>query len=69
MTTNLMIIVRSGTHGNKNHKMKVVCWQCGKPKHVKKTCRGADTSRKSDSNSEKSVSLILGDGDVLWEMW
>jgi len=35
MTTTSMMVVRIGTHGNKNHKMNVVCWQCGKPEHVR----------------------------------
>ena len=39
--------------------------QCGKHAHVKKNCRGGDTSQKSDSDSEKSVFLILGDDDLL----
>jgi len=44
MTTNSMMTVRSGTHGNKNHKMNMVYWQCGKIGHVRKNCRGGDTS-------------------------
>ena len=65
MTTNSIMVVRSGTHGNKNHKMNVVCWQCGKPGHVRKYSRGGDTSQKNDSDSTKSVSLIMGDNDLL----
>jgi len=45
--------------------MNMVCWQCGKPGYVRKYCRGGDTSQKNDSNSTKSVSLIMGDDDLL----
>ena len=65
MTTNSMMVVRSGTHGNKNHKMNVVCWQCGKLGHVRRNCQGGDTSQKNDLDSAKSVSLIIGDNDLL----
>lgn len=64
MSTNSIMAVRSGTHANKNYKKKVVCWKCGKSGHVKKNCPDEGTSQNCDSDSNKTVSLILGDGDV-----
>jgi len=61
-----MMVVRSETHGNKNYKMNVICWQCGKPRHVRKNCRGGDTSQKNDSDRIR-VSLSLWETMIFYE--
>nr|GEY44316.1 zinc finger, CCHC-type [Tanacetum cinerariifolium] len=43
------------TRANPNKKLKVTCWKCGKPGHLKKDCKGSNVSNKANGSSIKGL--------------
>lgn len=61
-----MLLTRSGANGKKIHAKNLVCWECGKPGHVKRNCPGGAVSEKDSETSVGKVSLVWGDdGDLI----
>ncbi|GJV80550.1 zinc finger, CCHC-type containing protein [Tanacetum coccineum] len=50
------------TKADPNKKSKVTCWKCGKPRHLKKDCRGGKVGNKANG----SGTIVQGDDDVAW---
>lgn len=61
-----MLLTRCGANGKKIHAKNLVCWECGKPGHVKRNCPGGAVSEKDSETSAGKVSLVWGDdGDLI----
>nr|GEV36192.1 zinc finger, CCHC-type [Tanacetum cinerariifolium] len=46
------------TRANPNKKLKVTCWKCGKPRHLKKDCKAGNVGNRANGSSTK----VLEDG-------
>ncbi|GKA04242.1 zinc finger, CCHC-type containing protein [Tanacetum coccineum] len=44
-----------GTKANPNKKSKVNCWKCGKPRHLKKDCKGGKVGNKANGSSTNGL--------------
>ncbi|GJZ80558.1 zinc finger, CCHC-type containing protein [Tanacetum coccineum] len=44
-----------GTKANPNKKYKVNCWKCGKPRHLKKDCKGGKVGNKANGSSTNGL--------------
>ncbi|GJS08008.1 zinc finger, CCHC-type containing protein [Tanacetum coccineum] len=51
------------TKADPNKKSKVTCWKCGKPRHLKKDCRGGKVWHKAMSGTKWFSGM---DDDVAW---
>ncbi|GJS44425.1 zinc finger, CCHC-type containing protein [Tanacetum coccineum] len=49
------------TTADPNKKSKMTCWKCGKPRHLKKDCKGGKASNKANASGTNG-----SDDDVAW---
>nr|GEV32420.1 zinc finger, CCHC-type [Tanacetum cinerariifolium] len=70
------------TKADPNKKSKVTCWKCGKPKHLKKDCKGGKAGNKTNGSGKNgsvdgSTNSLEGhnmfnksfqDDDVVWQV-
>ncbi|GJU33263.1 zinc finger, CCHC-type containing protein [Tanacetum coccineum] len=53
-----------GTKADPNKKYKVTCWKCGKPRHLKKDCKGGKVGNKANGSAFMSTSKL--NDSILW---